>query len=163
MRSIIVIASFALLLSSCDSEAPTTPSTTSTSPAASSSFSSESESASTERQSVAPGRGTAGSGDPTEGEALFGLPMIAGAPGCIVCHSLQPGVRMIGPSMADAATVATGAVDGLSAEEFLRQSIVQPDAHITEGFMAGLMPQDYGTTLSTQQIDDLVAFLLTQT
>jgi hypothetical protein len=28
--------------------------------------------------------------------------------------------------------------------------------------MPGLLPQDYGSTLLMQQIDDLVAFLLTQ-
>ncbi len=70
---------------------------------------------------------------------------------------------MVGPSMADAATVAAGAVEGMSAEDFLSQSIVEPDAHIREGFTSGMMFQDYGDTLSAQQIDDLVAFLMTQT
>lgn len=70
---------------------------------------------------------------------------------------------MVGPSMADAATVAADAVEGISAEVYLRQSIVEPNAHVKEGYMADLMFQDYGDTLSTQQVDDLVAFLMTQT
>jgi cytochrome c551/c552 len=96
------------------------------------------------------------------GEALFKNATIAGAPGCVTCHSLEPGMRLVGPSLADAATVAASAVDGMSAEAFLRQSIVEPDVHVTEGFMPGLMFQNYGETLSEQQINDLVAFLLTQ-
>jgi cytochrome c551/c552 len=87
---------------------------------------------------------------------------IGAAPGCATCHSLQPGVRLVGPSLADVATVAASAVDGMSAEAFLRQSIVEPDAHVTAGFTPRLMFQNYGETLSEQQIDDLVAFLLTQ-
>lgn len=163
MRFSIAIASLALLISSCDRETPATPSTPPASPQVSFSQSSDSEPTNSDRQFAAPASGAVGSGNPIEGEMLFNQLTLAAAPGCAACHSLQPGVRMVGPSMADAATVASGAVDGLSAEEFLRQSIVEPDAYITEGFMPGLMPQDYGSTLSIQQIDDLVAFLLTQT
>jgi mono/diheme cytochrome c family protein len=96
------------------------------------------------------------------GEALFKKMTIGSTPGCVTCHSLEPGVRLVGPSLADAATVAASAVDGMSAEDFLRQSIVEPDAHVTEGFTPRLMFQNYGETLSEQQINDLVAFLLTQ-
>lgn len=172
MRFSIAIVSLALFLSSCDSEAPApplTPSTPSTSPndspppESSVSRSSETESARAESQSVGSTNGASGSGDPAEGEALFNQPTIAGVPGCVVCHSLEPGVRMVGPSMANAATLAAEAVDEMSAEDYLRQSIIEPDAHITEGFTPGLMFQAYGDALSTQQIDDLVAFLMTQT
>lgn len=89
--------------------------------------------------------------------------LLLSACGCLTCHSLQPGVRMIGPSIADAATVAASAVDGMAAEDYLRQSILEPNAHVTEGFVPGLMFQGYGEKLSTQQINDLVAFLMQQT
>ena len=46
-----------------------------------------------------------------------------------------------------------------SAEEFLEQSIVEPDAEITENFSPGVMYQNYGTDLTDQEIADLVAFL----
>ena len=49
----------------------------------------------------------------------------------------------------------------MSAEEYLRQSILEPDAYIVEGFPAGQMLPNLGEILSPQQIDDLVAFLLT--
>jgi len=128
-------------------------------------------SASSATESAAPAPATAGSeksdetaaaGDPVNGEALFKQPMIAGLPGCVTCHSLQPGTRLVGPSMANAATVAASAVEGMSAEAYLREAIVEPNARVTEGFPPGLMFQDYGEKLSAQQLDDLVAFLMTQ-
>lgn len=123
----------------------------------------KSETAATSETAPAPAESTtSGPGDPANGETLYKKPTIGGAPGCITCHSLNPGTRLIGPSLADAATKAAGAVEGMSAEEFLRESIVDPNAHVTEGFSKGLMYQGYGKDLSQQQIDDLVAFLLTQ-
>lgn len=164
MRSLISCLSLVFLLSACgggESE-----SSTSTSPSSSSSSDSVADAgepagevgdAASSEQST-----DEVSGNAAAGEALFQKTTIAGAPGCSACHSLQPGMRMAGPSLADAATVAANAVDGMSADAFLRQSIVEPDAHVAEGFMPGLMFQNYGESLSEQQINDLVAFLLTQ-
>jgi cytochrome c oxidase subunit 2 len=45
---------------------------------------------------------------------------------------------------------------------FIRESIVNPDAEIAEGFQPGLMPKDYGDKLSDQELADLVAFLQPQ-
>lgn len=105
---------------------------------------------------------TTGTGDAANGKALFKQPVIGGVPGCSTCHSLEPGVRMVGPSLADAATVAANTAEGMSTQEFLRQSIVDPNAHVTKGFSPGLMFQDYKKKLSEKQINDLVAFLMTQ-
>jgi hypothetical protein len=49
----------------------------------------------------------------------------------------------------------------LSAEEYLRESIVDPAAYIVEGYPDG-MPKAYKILLSEEDIDNLVAFLLTQ-
>jgi cytochrome c oxidase subunit 2 len=43
-------------------------------------------------------------------------------------------------------------------EEEIRQSIVDPDAEIAEGFSPGLMPR-YGDSLSEEQVDALVQYL----
>ncbi len=51
---------------------------------------------------------------------------------------------------------------GLSAEEYLRESIVDPAAYIVEGYFAGGMPKGYRILLNGEDIDSLVAFLLTQ-
>ncbi len=102
-------------------------------------------------------------GDAANGERLFNESIIgaASAPGCITCHSLEPGVVLVGPSHSDIGTRAQTAVEGQSAEDYLRESIVEPNAHITEGYTEGVMYQTYGEELTNTQINDLVAFLLT--
>jgi len=103
------------------------------------------------------------SGDPDRGEALYHQTTIGpnAAPGCATCHSLEPGKTLVGPSHAGIATKAASVVPGKSAEDYLRESIVTPDAHVTEGFISGVMYQNYGKDLTEQEINDLVAFLMT--
>ena len=101
-------------------------------------------------------------GNAENGERLFNETTIGtAAPGCITCHSLEPGVTMVGPSQSDVGARAETAVPGVTAEEYLRQSILEPNAHIAEGFVEGVMYQNYAQDLSSSQIDDLVAFMLT--
>jgi nitric oxide reductase subunit C len=83
------------------------------------------------------------------------------APGCTTCHSLEAGKVIIGPSLAGIATHAETASAGMSAEEFLRESIIDPNAVIAEGFPAGVMYQNYAMNLSEEEINDIVAYLLT--
>jgi mono/diheme cytochrome c family protein len=103
------------------------------------------------------------SADPDRGEALYHQTTIGpnAAPGCITCHSLEPGKTLVGPSHAGIATKAASIVPGMSAEDYLRESIVTPDAHVTEGFTTGIMYQNYGKDLTEQEINDLVAYLMT--
>jgi hypothetical protein len=102
-------------------------------------------------------------GDPANGETLYKQQVIgsASSPGCITCHSLEPDVIVVGPSHVGVATRAETAVPGMSAEEYLRQSILEPDAHVVEGFTPGVMYQNYAAELPAPVVDDLVAFLLT--
>ncbi len=83
--------------------------------------------------------------------------------GCGACHAI-PGVSegVVGPNLGRIGELAATRVDGLDAPEYIRQSIVNPNAYLVEGFAEGIMVQTYGDTLSTQQLDDLVAFLLEQ-
>ena len=46
---------------------------------------------------------------------------------------------------------------------FIKQSIEAPDAYIAKGFTKGLMPTNFGTSLSSSQLNDLVAFILSGT
>ncbi len=98
-----------------------------------------------------------------QGKALFEMNMIGEnkAPGCIVCHSLEAGKNLVGPSLAGIATYAQTAVTGMDAEAFLRQAIVEPDHHVMEGYPPGVMYANYGSDLSQAEIDALVAFMLT--
>ncbi len=102
-------------------------------------------------------------GNVANGEKLFKQTVIgsASSPGCITCHSLEPGVVLVGPSHSDIAIRAETAVPGMSAEDYIRQSILEPNAHITEGYAEGVMYQNYAEELPAPNIDDIVAFMLT--
>lgn len=109
------------------------------------------------------GEETAAIGDAANGERLFAQATIGAnnAPGCITCHSLEPDVVIVGPSQAGLATRAETRVPGMSAADYIHESIVNPNAFIVEGFAEGLMYQNYGTDLTEQEINDLVAYTLT--
>jgi nitric oxide reductase subunit C len=102
-------------------------------------------------------------GNPTRGEKLYAQTTIgsASAPGCVTCHSLEADVVLVGPSHAGVGTRAGEYVADMSAEEYLRESIVEPDAHVVDGFTPGVMYQNYGEELNAQEIADLVAYLQT--
>lgn len=95
------------------------------------------------------------------GEELFAQTVIGAQAGCITCHSLDAGVVIVGPSMAGIADRAGSTVAGQSAEDYLRESILDPDAYLVEGFPAGTMPQVWDDELTSEQVDQLVAYLLT--
>jgi len=97
------------------------------------------------------------------GEKLYNQTVIGSnsAPGCVTCHSLEPDVVITGPSHAGLANRAGNYQEGMSAEEYLRESIVDPDAHIVDGFTAGVMYQNFGEDLRANEINDLVAYMLT--
>jgi coenzyme F420-reducing hydrogenase delta subunit/NAD-dependent dihydropyrimidine dehydrogenase PreA subunit len=99
--------------------------------------------------------------DARAGERLFAEAAVGTNAGCRICHSLRPGVKLVGPSLAGVATRAETRVPGLPAEAYLRQSILTPDAYVVEGYPAGQMLPDLGKALLPEQLDDLVAFLLT--
>ena len=107
-------------------------------------------------------------GDAQNGEALYNMTTIgdSGAPGCVSCHSVQPTddplqPSPVGPSHYGLADRADDYVADMTGEEYIRESIVEPNAHIVEGYTEGLMYQFYEEELTEEQIDDLVAYLLT--
>lgn len=109
-------------------------------------------------------------GNAENGKQLFAQTVLAGNAGCITCHSLEAGKVLVGPSIVGIASRAGNTVPGQSAEEYIRTSIVNPNAHLAKGCnvnapeepcAANLMPQDWAQKLTPEQIDDLVAYLLT--
>jgi ferredoxin/coenzyme F420-reducing hydrogenase delta subunit/cytochrome c2 len=98
--------------------------------------------------------------DPERGEELFFASNIGGGTGCRLCHSIKPGEVKVGPSLAGIATTAATRIPGMSAEEYIRQSIVDPGAYIVPGF-DNKMPPYIADSLSEEDLEDLIAFLMT--
>ncbi len=95
----------------------------------------------------------AGGAEAAAGEKLFASAVIGTQAGCITCHSLTPDEVIVGPSMAGIASRGD--------EAYIRESILTPDAQLVDGFPAGTMPQVWGDELSAEQLDQIVAYLLT--
>jgi cytochrome c oxidase subunit 2 len=87
------------------------------------------------------------------GEQLFTQPVGTASP-CGSCHALADAgtTQQIGPDLDEV-------LQGKDAD-FIRESIVNPDAEVAEGYNAGLMPQNYGEVMSDAQLDSLVEYLL---
>ncbi|HEX7025925.1 MAG TPA: cytochrome c, partial [Gammaproteobacteria bacterium] len=95
------------------------------------------------------------------------------SPACNACHSTAPGANMAGPTLAGLATRAAKIISSseyqgkaTDAEGYIRESIVTPSAHLVEGAMysaggTSFMPTGYDQSLSSEQIDQLVAYLAT--
>jgi len=94
------------------------------------------------------------------GRELFAQTILGTQTGCKTCHSLDEGVIIVGPSLAGIGARGGETVPGVSAEEYIRESILDSDVYLVEGFPAGTMPNVWGEQLSDEQIDDLVAYLL---
>lgn len=87
---------------------------------------------------------------------------MAGVADCRSCHAIETDEEaVIGPGLAGIATKAASRVPRQSAEEYLRLSIVAPNDYIVEGYEAGIMPRNYEAALTGEQIDDMVAYLMT--
>ncbi len=82
--------------------------------------------------------------------------------GCSGCHVLSKAnaAGAVGPDLDPLPQVAGERIPGMSPEEYVYQSIVDPDAHIVEGFPAGVMPTNYAQRMSEEEIRSLVDWLL---
>lgn len=92
---------------------------------------------------------TSSGGNQTTGESVFTTA------GCGGCHAFKPAGTdaQVGP---DLNTVAFG---GRPVEEYLRESIVDPNAKIASGYQPGVMPATYESSLTDEQLGVLVQYL----
>lgn len=86
--------------------------------------------------------------------------------GCGGCHTFTPAKASgkVGPSLDDVATgfaaaKAAGKTKATDLAGFIKESIVDPNAYISKGFAPNVMPQNFGTSLTPKQLDDLSAYL----
>jgi cytochrome c553 len=110
----------------------------------------EAETAETTTQAGGGGGGGGGAGaqgDPAAGKGIFTQA------GCDGCHALEDAgsTAEVGPNLDES-------LQGQDAA-FVRESIVEPDAVVAEGYSPDLMPEEYGEQLGEQELTDLVAYL----
>ncbi len=112
------------------------------------------------------GGGAPAGPSPERGKQLYESKTLGSksAEGCVSCHAYDEtkGDDSKAPFTKGTATRAATRVPGLSAEEYIRESINTPDAYVVENYKAGDMYQDWAKDLSKQEIDDLVAYLLSE-
>ncbi|MCC7353988.1 MAG: c-type cytochrome [Anaerolineae bacterium] len=99
-----------------------------------------------------------------QGKAVF----LADKTACKACHTIdtEPSAKgLVGPNLTHIGTEAGTLVAGQSAGDYIRASIVNPNAFIapkcpTGPCTANVMPPTFGQQLSQQELDNLVAYLL---
>ena len=113
---------------------------------------------------------TGAGGNAANGEKLFQQATLGkdNVAGCASCHSVEPEKVIVGPTLAGIATDAAGSITeseyvgkAKTAGEWLREAILQPDLDVPEEFPDNVMPKNYKDELTDQQVNDLVAYLLT--
>ena len=94
-----------------------------------------------------------GAKDANDGEAVFA------SAGCGGCHAFEPAGTdaEVGPALDEVA--ARAEAEGQAPDDFVRQSIVDPNAVVAEGYQPDVMPKTYESTLSDEQLDALVQYL----
>lgn len=81
--------------------------------------------------------------------------------GCGGCHMLGTiGVGVTGPDQNILPEVASTRVPGEDAETYVYNSIVDPNAHIVEGYQPNLMPANFTERMSEEEIRAMVQWLL---
>lgn len=80
---------------------------------------------------------------------------------CARCHETGVDSVIVGPSLMGIATRASERVPGMDARAYIAQSILEPSAYMVEGFPDGLMPRELAEELTKEDVEAVVAYLLT--
>ncbi|MSQ32168.1 MAG: c-type cytochrome [Dehalococcoidia bacterium] len=94
-----------------------------------------------------------GAGDSVKGQAVFN------SMACNACHSTGTNT-LIGPGLGGIATRAATRKAGMTAQAYLEESELTPDAFIVSGFNRGIMPKLW-TSKKDAGFSDIIAYLLT--
>jgi mono/diheme cytochrome c family protein len=92
--------------------------------------------------------------DPSQGEVLFDQY------GCLTCHASANGVAPYKVGMGVRA--ATRRAPAYSAEAYLYESILEPNAFVVPSYSAGVMPQNFKATIPEKDLYTLIAWMLKQ-
>jgi cytochrome c oxidase subunit II len=106
-----------------------------------------------QKKAAGGGGATGGGGSQQGGGGGADAEQVFNSAGCSGCHTLAKAgaTAKVGPDLGK-----LGDVD----EKFIRTSIVDPNAEITKGYKPNIMPQDFKESLSKDELDALVKYLL---
>jgi len=99
--------------------------------------------------------------DAANGAVLFETFQEAANYACSNCHLPTSEKTNIGPGLLNIKDRARTRVEGMSAAEYIYQSIVDSQSYTVEGFDPELMPQNWAEIYSDLEIFDIVAYLMT--
>lgn len=86
---------------------------------------------------------------------------VAKAKGCTACHSID-GTVVVGPSWKNVygeKVELEGGATATADEAYLTESILEPNAKIVKGFKPDLMPKAIGTSLTKDELSDVIAYI----
>lgn len=95
--------------------------------------------------------------DPIAGEQSFTMNFVTP---CNTCHVVDSENMLVGPGLLNISERAGSRIEGITAEEYLYNSIVNPNDFVVDGFSPA-MPANYGDSLTDDEIYNLVAYLMT--
>jgi len=101
------------------------------------------------------------SADAANGEVLYTTFQADAGFACSTCHHANSEDRLIGPGLLNASARGASRVEGLSAEEYLYISIINPSAFVVPDYPDDLMPKNWAEIYSDEEIFDIIAYLLT--
>ena len=95
---------------------------------------------------------------PNNGNVDHGL-VLYNEQGCIGCHSLEKGKVIVGPSYYGVYTRAATRKPGYTAEQYIYESIVNPNAYVVDGFQPNIMNGGFLAALSQKDMADILAWM----
>jgi mono/diheme cytochrome c family protein len=87
------------------------------------------------------------------GQAVFGVR-------CAQCHALSQDTVVIGPSLVGIANRAGSRMEGFDAPAYIEHSILFPKDYLVDGF-PDTMPTNFAKELTSEELEAVVAFLMT--
>lgn len=79
--------------------------------------------------------------------------------GCGMCHKVLGEEGEMGPPLKEMGKVAQSRIKGISAEDYIRNSILKPNDFVAPGFDPDMMPGDFGEKMTAKELEMIVSFL----
>ncbi|MBI5929331.1 MAG: c-type cytochrome [Chloroflexi bacterium] len=80
--------------------------------------------------------------------------------GCIGCHYIGSKTAAAFNGLYNSERLLTNETTVIADEVYLRESILDPRAKIPDGYARGIHPSDFRVRLSDQQIDYIIAYII---